>query len=267
MTGTIIMDIKKDTIIIFIGTFHRTLSGRARYYSLNMTWNSGSIIFNTIQAISLVDERKVAWYCTSRDQSNHSHRVEICGTLVSRELFKNKLIFCFTIFTIFLKVDKYHQVACDYYWILLSFLPASHVVPRSRHVTMLFFLGHSLKLAPQLAGNGLHLQPCCFKSVFFRYCTCIFGCICCVCMSKPTFTSFRRRRRTRNYYYGDWCGFFFLGVIFSVFFTCLKLKGHFCNFCLINFHNFYVHTQKNEKWVKFWATFLGWTKVIHYITE
>ena len=42
-----------------------------------------------------------------------------------------------------------------------AILPASHVVPRSLHMTKLLFLllSNSPKLAPQLAGNGLHLQP------------------------------------------------------------------------------------------------------------
>ncbi len=39
------------------------------------------------------------------------------------------------------------------------FLRASHVVPQSPQVTLLL-LSQCLKLTPQLAGNGLHLQPC-----------------------------------------------------------------------------------------------------------
>ena len=52
-----------------------------------------------------------------------------------------------------------------------GFLPASHVMPRSLllHVTLLLLfllLNHSPKLNSQLAGNGLHLQPCSSLGVY-----------------------------------------------------------------------------------------------------
>ena len=58
-------------------------------------------------------------------------------------------------------LDLFSHFFCD------EFSPTRHVVSRSLHLTLFFFLGsHSLKLAPQLAGNGLYLQP--FSSYFLQ---------------------------------------------------------------------------------------------------
>ena len=50
-------------------------------------------------------------------------------------------------------------LCCRHEKALVFFLLTSHEQPRSLQVTLLFW-SPSLKLAPQLAGNGLHLQPC-----------------------------------------------------------------------------------------------------------